>query len=170
VTLWLGERSWHGGVDEIPLPLDAGRLWLCGKRFVAPDPDGALERVGADRIVCLCEAQELAERYPDYVAWLRARSDAEAIWFPIPDLHAPGLDATLTFSEQLRVRLTAGDGILMHCGAGMGRAGTMAAALLMTLGAEISEAVATIGRHRPLAGPESGAQSELLAALAHMEL
>jgi ADP-ribosyl-[dinitrogen reductase] hydrolase len=124
-------------VDEIPLPAGPGRLWLCGRQFVGPDPQAALAETGADRIVCLCERQELAERFPAYVEWLAVHAgDGEdgAIWFPVPDLHAPGLATVQPFLARLRAGVAAGHGFLMHCGAGIGRAGTMAAALLMTMG------------------------------------
>jgi hypothetical protein len=163
---WPGERSLHGGVDEIALPRGPGRLWLCGKHFVGTDPEAALTAVGADRIVCLCEPSELAARYPGYVAWLATEEHGRAIRFPIPDLHAPGVDATVPFLDSLRTLLDGGGSLLMHCGAGIGRAGTMAAALLMTMGIERTAAVAVVARSRPLAGPEAGAQSELLVALA----
>ncbi len=43
-----------GGIDEIPLPATAsGRLWLCGKHAIGPDPEGLMARVGADGVVCL---------------------------------------------------------------------------------------------------------------------
>ena len=161
---WPAGRALHGGADEIPLPADAGRLWLCGKRYVGPDPDAALATVGADRIVCLCEEPELADRYPGYTGWLTA--SPAGIWFPIPDLHAPGVEAALAFLERLGSLLDDGEGILMHCGAGIGRAGTMAAALLMTMGADRAAAVATVAAHRPMAGPEAGTQAGLLTALA----
>jgi hypothetical protein len=122
--------------------------------------------VGADRIVCLCEPSELAARYPGYAAWLAAAPRDQAICFPIPDLHAPRVDAALPFLDALRVLLDDGLSLLMHCGAGIGRAGTMAAALLMTMGEERTAAVDTVARSRPLAGPEAGAQSDLLDALA----
>ena len=161
---WPGGRSIHGGVDEIPLPISTGRLWLCGKHFVAPDPDTALDTVGADRVVCLCEEGELALRYPAYPAWLR--SSRRAVWFPVPDLHAPAVGQVLPFLSRLRTDLAEGEGILMHCGAGVGRAGTLAAALLMSFGIARSRAVVTVGLHRPTAGPEAGAQEELLVDLA----
>jgi hypothetical protein len=70
---WLSERSRNGGIDEVPLPDPTwGRLWLCGKHFVGPDPHGALARTAAKAIVCLNEGYELRGRYPDYVEWLVA--------------------------------------------------------------------------------------------------
>jgi protein-tyrosine phosphatase len=66
---------------------------------------------------------------------------------------------------RLRAGVAAGHGFLMHCGAGIGRAGTMAAALLITMGSDRISAIATVARHRPMAGPEAGSQEELLIQL-----
>jgi len=166
VNGWPGERSLHGGADEIPLPVGPGRLWLCGKHFVGPDPEAALLRVGAGGVVCLNEAAELAGRYPDYVAWLAANRPGRVVWHPVADLHAPGLEEALGLLADMTGRLVVGQSLLVHCGAGIGRAGTVAAGLLVTLGLGVDEAVATVGAHRPMAGPEAGAQTALLAALA----
>lgn len=163
---WPGGRSRDGGADEIPLRRGGGRLWLCGKHFVGPDPEAALARVGATVVVCLNEVDELADRYPEYVTWLRANQPERALWHPVPDLHAPDVADALDLLAELRARLAAGDSLLMHCGAGIGRAGTVAAGLLITLGVSLPEAVAHVGAHRPMAGPEAGAQTELLRALA----
>jgi hypothetical protein len=163
---WPTERSRHGGADEIPLPGTEGRLWLCGKHYVGPDPDHALRTLHADAVVCLCEEFELNERFPDYVRWLRAHSPDRAIWSPIPDLHAPTVDGAMTLIEALRQRLDRGDGLLMHCAAGIGRSGTMAAALLITMGMSAADAITHVSSHRPMAGPEEGAQSALLGAVA----
>jgi hypothetical protein len=163
---WPGERGRHGGVDEIPLPLGPGRLWLCGKHFVGPDPEEALRTSGATTVVCLNEPAELADRYPDYVSWLGRNQPARALWHPIPDLHAPHVEDATELLAELRARLAAGDGLLLHCGAGIGRAGTIAAGLLVTMGVPVDDAVATVAAHRPMAGPEAGAQAQLLAALA----
>lgn len=163
---WPYGRSLHGGVDEVPLPPAAGgRLWLCGKHFIAPDPERALDRVGATTAVCLTEPGELDERYPHYVAWLRDNQPGRALWWPIPDLHAPDLQDALLLLDELRMRLGAGQSLLLHCGAGIGRAGTVAAALLVTMGSSPADAVAHVAAHRPMAGPEAGAQTELLEAL-----
>jgi len=166
MTGWLSERSRNGGVDEVPLPVGPGRLWLCGKHFIGPDVEAALGRVGATTVVCLNERDELAGRYDDYVRWLTEAHSERVVWFPIPDLHAPELDAVLPFLNDLRDRLQRGENLLMHCGAGIGRAGTMAAGLLVTMGASPDVAIATVAAHRPSAGPEAGTQRELLELLA----
>jgi protein-tyrosine phosphatase len=163
---WPSGRSRDGGTDEIPLPSSRGRLSLCGKHAVAPDPEAALAAAGADVVVCLCEEPELADRYPHYVAWLRAAAPHRALWWPIPDLHAPPTDEAEDLLSQLRARLDRGDAVLMHCGAGIGRAGTITAALLMSMGTPRDDAVALVASRRPMAGPEAGAQAELLDALA----
>ena len=51
MSTWPHGRSADGGIDEIPIPAD-GRLWLCGKHVVGPDPQAAMDRVGADSIIC----------------------------------------------------------------------------------------------------------------------
>lgn len=58
---------------------------------------------------------------------------------------------------------------VLHCGAGIGRAGTIAAALLMRGGLSHDEALARVASSRPMAGPEAGAQRDLLVALSHVD-
>jgi hypothetical protein len=163
---WLDGRARDGGIDEVPLPSGPGRLWLCGKHAVGPDPDAVLERLGATTIVCLNEDDELRGRYPGYVAWLQASAPERAVWFPIPDLHAPDLDALRRLVEALRLRVAAGEGLLLHCGAGIGRAGTVAAALLVTMGEGLDDALAHLLACRPTAGPQTAIQEDLLARFA----
>lgn len=162
---WPGERATNGGADEIPLPAGPGRLWLCGKHFVGPDPEAALRRLGADRVICLCERHEIDQRYPVYLNWLAANAGRRAIWFPIPDLHAPASDKVVPILDRMREMISAGDTLLLHCGAGIGRAGTLAAALLIRMGIRPKEARRAVAAARPMAGPEGGSQEALLASL-----
>jgi protein-tyrosine phosphatase len=155
-----------GGIHEIPLPPPArGRLWLCGKHAIGPDPEGLMARVGADTVVCLNEEHELADRYPDYVAWLRAQPSERVVWCPIPDLHAPEFDEFAPVLTDIVDRVVAGDRLIVHCGAGIGRAGTMAVAVLVSLAVPLDDALARVRRHRPAAGPEVGPQLDLVRRL-----
>lgn len=161
---WRSERSRTGGVDRVPVPGVDGELWLCGKHFIGPDVHSAVAQVGADVVLCLNERHELDDRYPDYVHWLR--TDPRAWWVPVPDLHAPAVEEARALVDDLLAHLVAGRTVLVHCGAGIGRAGTIAAAALMAAGASLADALAEVARSRPLAGPEAGPQQALLDQLA----
>ena len=146
-------------IDRIPLPSTEGSLWLCGKRDIGPDPDAALARAdGASLAVCLNPEGELRGSYPDYVAWLRANQPERALWFPIRNFGRESADATMPLLDMIVERLEAGEGVVMHCAMGQGRAGTMAACLLMRLGAGREEALQTVAAHRVFAGPQDSSQ------------
>jgi protein-tyrosine phosphatase len=156
---WLGERGRDGGIDEVPLPISTGSVSLCGKHVIGPDPYAALMRANATTIVCLVELHELVDRYPDYVAWLAEHDGREAVWFPIHDLHAPTIERVRPFLSDLIARLQQDERLLMHCGAGIGRAGTMAVCLLMELGTPMDDAYAVVAGSRSMALVEAMAQA-----------
>jgi protein-tyrosine phosphatase len=165
---WLTRRQRDGGIDRIPLPaVVPGQLWLCGKHAIGPDHARAVLDVGGRAtIVCLTEPHELTDRYPGYVEWLRAERGRGALWWPIPDLHAPTVDDARPFVAGLVDRLRRDEVLLVHCAAGMGRAGTIAVSILVRLGTPLDDALAVVHQARPGAGPEVGAQTSLVAALA----
>lgn len=149
-------------IDRIPLPRTAGALWLCGRNDVGPDPDAALAWAEASTIVCLNHIDELAMRFPNYVEWLRANMGDKAIWFPIQNFHAPSARSVLPVVRMITDRLERGEGVVMHCAAGQGRAGTMAACVLLALGESTGDAVRTVATHRVFAGPGSASQWALV--------
>jgi hypothetical protein len=168
-------RSLDGGIDRIPLPDGVpGQLWLCGKHHIAADVDAVIERTGATTIACLTRREELSDRYPRYADWLDVRTaveaigehDCAAVWFPIDDLSAPDLAVYRPFLDDLAYRLQHGEHVVVHCAAGIGRAGTSAVALLILLGVDIDTAMATVRANRPMAGPEVGSQLDLIIDLA----
>ena len=163
---WPRGRARDGGIDEIPLDGAAGRLWLCGKHVVGPDPETALARVDATSILCFCERHELADRYPDYVTWLDTTGEPRARWFPTPDLAVRPLDDHLELIGRSVERLRSGERLVAHCAAGIGRSGTFAVGVLLALGHDLDPALQLVARHRPMAGPEVGSQSELVVAVA----
>ncbi|MGA0877705.1 MAG: protein-tyrosine phosphatase family protein [Ilumatobacteraceae bacterium] len=149
-----------GGIHEIPLPSVGGRLWLCGKHFIAPRAEETLHALPADQIVCLVQEHELRGHYDDYVEWLM--SSDRARWFPIHDLSSPDFDAVIDFYQSVTEDLAAGRRIVAHCAAGRGRAGTLAVAVCQILGMPLDEALAHVRRNRPGAGPEAGAQLDVV--------
>ncbi len=149
----------------IPLPEGVpGELRLCGKRAIA-EGRFAHPSMPWNTVVCLCQRHELANRYPAYVDWLDDPGTS-SVWWPIHDLGAAPVDATLRFVDGLVERLRAGDRLLVHCAAGIGRAGTTAVCILVRLGVPVREALFTVRESRALAGPEVGAQLELVHAIA----
>lgn len=149
-------------VDRIPLPRTDGALWLCALRDVAHDPESMLVYTGASTIVCLNERDELERREPAYIDWLRSHQPGRALWFPIRNFRAESASATMPFLRMIVARLEAGEGVVMHCAMGQGRAGTMAVCLLMMLGASQDEALHTVASHRVFAGPGESSQWALV--------
>lgn len=156
-----------GGVHRIALDV-AGSLWLCGKHAIAPDPEALFARVGLDAdgvdVVCLVEEHEIGGRYPAYVDWLR--SSPTALWFPVHDLSSPDLARAIALYDEVWSRLERGRHVIAHCGAGMGRAGTLGVAMCLHARLALDEALDHVRRQRPGAGPEVGAQTEVVVALA----
>lgn len=154
----VGAFNTDGGIHEIPLPGVKGRLWLCGKHHIAPDPDGVRTARGIDTVVCLVKRHELEDRYDDYIDWLVVGAGGRAMWRPIDDLTYPAFDDVIDFVDDLTARVRAGTSLVVHCAAGIGRAGTTAVAMAMMLGMPTNEALAHVRSHRPSAGPEAGDQ------------
>ncbi len=156
-------RSVDGGIDAVAVPGMTGRMWLAGKHAVAADPEAAMARVGASMVICLCQAHELDDRFPGYTAWLREPPhEGAARWFPTPDLGVRSLADTVALVDEVLVEVGAGNDVLIHCGAGIGRAGTLACMVLMAAGSELATAVRVIAANRPMGGPEAGQQSDML--------
>lgn len=153
-----------GGIHEIPLPEVTGRLWLCGKHYIAPRPDAVVDALAVDRVVCLVHEHELAGHYGPYVQWLRESDRAR--WFPIHDLSSPDFEIVIDLYRSVAADIRSGHSVIAHCAAGIGRAGTLAVGVCQILGMPLEEALTHVRRHRPGAGPEAGAQLEAVQHLA----
>jgi ADP-ribosyl-[dinitrogen reductase] hydrolase len=75
-------------------------------------------------------------------------------WYhlPVADVTAPGRAVELAWTEAgpaLRAMLRAGRNLFVHCKGGLGRAGTVAARLMVELGADPEQAIADVRAARP---------------------
>lgn len=70
-------------------------------------------------------------------------------YVPIADNTAPSLDNLDEGVAFIRDAINSGEKVYVHCGSGVGRAPTMAAAYLISEGSTVEEAVATITAARP---------------------
>jgi predicted protein tyrosine phosphatase len=113
--------------------------------------------------------QRLAARGITAVVNLRIEFDDEAAGIaPQRYLHLPTVDDAPPSLEHLRAgvafiteEIERGGGVYIHCGSGVGRAPTMAAAYLVSTGLRPDEAWAKIRAVRPFIRPKSGQISQV---------
>jgi hypothetical protein len=142
-----------------------GQLWLSSMpgRFEswATFKAEANER-GVQGLVCLNPLHEVAAGSPDYHGAITSGT------LPWRWRHVPMRDfGVAAGEEQFRTQvlevadeLERGDVLLLHCAAGIGRTGTVAACLLKHLGASRDAALAAV--RATGSNPESAAQSGLI--------
>ena len=162
-------------IPELAAP---GRLAVCrapGSEPPTPDSTGtlaaelaAVRGQGIDHVVCLLEDEEFTWFHHDMTAagYVAAVASAGLTLrrAPVEDYTAPPADLLAELVEDICARLAAGEGVLVHCMAGRGRAGTVAAAVLIAEGMKPAEAVTLVRWVRPGA-IQSADQEALLLSL-----
>lgn len=121
-----------------------------------------------DEIICLATPEEIRLKSPRYANVIKFDKH---IWrqrmFPILNFGVPpDRQAFLQLAKELARQLLSGDRLLIHCGGGIGRSGTLAIGLLISLGMgseKAREAVASAHSN-----PETTLQERLLDWMAHM--
>jgi protein-tyrosine phosphatase len=123
-------------------------------------------RLGIQRLICLTSQEEIRQKSPDYLTAFQAGElNLTLSLFPIEDFGVPEDQlAFQQFSGQIAERLKEGEICLVHCGAGIGRTGTMAIAVLLSLGIPFTEAAFLVKNAGSY--PETPEQLHLLIWLA----
>jgi RimJ/RimL family protein N-acetyltransferase/protein-tyrosine phosphatase len=147
---------WVAGIEPHRLALSARPR---GGEDLAEEV-AAWQAAGVDLVVSLLEASEVRELELMQEARLCAERSIAFRSFPIRDRSHP--DATKPLAAlvtELHDRLRAGQAVAIHCRAGIGRTGLVAACLLHRLGVAPGEVFHLLSRSRGLAMPDTEAQA-----------
>ena len=115
-----------------------------------------------ERVIRLASLEEVRLKSPDYALAIEA---SQLPWieeaFPVPDYEAPGnLEAFWDLAKRIANRLRSGERALIHCGAGIGRTGTLAICVLIALRMRPEKAEAVV--EKAASGPQVESQKEVI--------
>lgn len=129
-----------------PPPLPAHFHWVLPSRLAGMGRPGLLGEAAADLEAVAAAGVELlvslTERpYP--AAELRSYGIAGR-HFPIADMGVPAIGPTASLCRDIESALSRGSAVTVHCRAGMGRTGTILAAVLVWMGADADQAITRV--------------------------
>ena len=134
----------------------------------------ALHAAGIRHVLCLLEDDEFADLQQEVTPQGYAEAvDAAGMALhrvPVEDYTAPTRGTLAAMVRQVRGWLAQGEAVFVHCMAGRGRSGTVAAALLVAQGMRPEDAILLVRWARPGAveAAEQEAALHALAALRHL--
>ena len=134
-------------------------------RDLATDLD-AMVKWGASVVVTLLEGAEMSELRIPNLGDEVCRRNMQWVHLPIRDGFAPAADSDNAWpaaSERLRRMLNDGANIVIHCKGGLGRAGMVAARLLVELGDAPDVAIRKVRHARGEEAVDRGRQEQWVA-------
>lgn len=155
---------------ELPTAVE-GRMFLHRMPGRGGDSLAAVwDSVRAEKISCIVSLADLEETRRKSPAFADAIENAslpcERICFPIPDFGVPDdSEKFRALAHALADRLRNADRLVIHCGAGIGRTGTLAVCVLLALGEQLGDALRTVEAAE--SHPETSEQISLVEWFAH---
>jgi len=153
-------------VDTVTIPGVAGKIAMCscpGSAFLwgsrTDDEARAVEKdietlkdAGVDGVVTLIQSMEMHMVHAPDLGNLIQERDMWWKHLPIRDMGTPSKTFEAAWQEQspeIHKKLIAGETIAIHCLAGLGRAGTITARLMVEFGVKPKDAIAQVREVRP---------------------
>ena len=122
------------------------------------DEISSWKSAGVEVVVSLLEDDEIQELDLSLEEVFCSSAGIQYIRFPIKDRGLPTEIRALI--RDLADRLSAGNNILVHCRAGIGRTGLLASAVLIQIGEQPDEALRAVGQARGVSVPDTEAQRD----------
>jgi hypothetical protein len=146
--------SAHGRPGRLGLTGAPGR-WRPGRdpasdRLLAEDLARLQDHFRARTLVTLLEEREMADLGLPRLRAAVVRAGLESLWLPVSDRsEPPSLEDAAALSRRILDRLDEGATVVVHCRAGLGRSGTIAACCLVAAGRTASMALRLVRSARP---------------------
>jgi protein-tyrosine phosphatase len=152
-------------IRKVKLDEVSGHLFLSempGRERPLNDDIQAINDLGVDYVVCLTYLNEIKWKSPDYAGAIENETlPFKRVEFGIEDRNIPSdKQGFLQLANQIAEDLKAGVDVLIHCGAGIGRTGTLAASVLIQLGYDKDEALLLVTKAQ--SKPETPEQEQLV--------
>ena len=148
-----------------PVPVEtAGKLWImpCPK---AADFD-ALAQLRVACVLSMLPVAEARELGMADEASFCARTGMDFLTHPIDDFALPDDVPFTRLISDLESRLESGKNLAVHCRAGIGRSGMVAACILVAFGNDATTAQASVSKARGVSIPDTVEQGKFITSFA----
>ncbi len=122
-----------------------------------------LQADGINTVLSMLPAEEAAELGVAQEGMLFAERRLTFLTHPIADFHLPEIAEFSDLIQSLAGRLNAGESITVHCRAGIGRSGMVAACVLIALGHTATNAIAAVSDARGVSIPDTVEQADFIS-------
>lgn len=152
-TIYTVSNIGHGTLSVMAKPIS--NEWI-------EEEFNGLKQLGIDKIVSLLEKFEQCEFGLAQEESLCIKNNMEYASFPIADRGLPNTQRAQAIIKQLFTEISEGKHIVVHCRAGIGRTGMIAAGILVNAGKTHQQALELVSSARGVQAPDTEEQAQWL--------